>query len=205
VYTVGNPIRAEILALPAPDKRFNHPEQTIHLLVLGGSLGAQAINLSLPKALAKLPEAIRPAVWHQTGEKHLADTRKAYEMAGVKAEIVPFIVEMDKAYSWADVVLCRAGASTIAELCAVGLGGILVPFPYAIDDHQTANAQFMSTQQAAILVQQAHLTVDSLAEMLEKLGGSSGEQCVTMAKAAYALRQVDATEKIITICKEIYQ
>lgn len=204
VYTVGNPVRAEILGLPSPDRRFNHLEPTKRLLVLGGSLGAQAINLLLPKALAKMPEAIRPSVLHQAGEKNLADTLKAYEMAGVKAEIVPFIVEMDKAYSWADVVLCRAGALTVTELCAAGLGAILVPFPYAIDDHQTANAQFMAKQQAAIVIQQAELTVDSLAEMLKKLIGSS-EQCLMMAKAAYSLRQVDATEKIITICKEIYQ
>jgi len=203
VYTVGNPVRAEILRVPPPAQRFNHLEQVKHLLVLGGSLGAQAINVLLPKALAQLPEAIRPSVLHQTGEKHLADTRKAYENAGIKAEIVPFIVEMDKAYAWADVVLCRAGALTIAELCAVGLGAILVPFPYAIDDHQTANARFMADKQAAMMVQQAALTEDNLAKMLEKIGGS-GEQCIAMAEAAYALRQVDATEKIITVCKEIY-
>lgn len=204
VYTVGNPVRAEILSIPSPDQRFNHPEPNKRLLVLGGSLGAQAINSILPKALAKLPEAIRPLILHQTGEKHFEDTQKAYESAGVQAKIVPFIVEMDKAYSWADVVLCRAGALTIAELCAVGLGAILVPFPYAIDDHQTANAQFMAKQQAAIVVQQAALTVEMLAEMLEKLVGSN-EECIKMAKAAYSLREPQATEKIMTMCKEIYQ
>lgn len=204
VYTVGNPVRAEILCLPSPDQRFTHAEPVQRLLVLGGSLGAQAINLLLPKALATLPEAKRPAILHQTGEKHLADTQKAYEMVGVKGEIVPFIVEMDKAYSWADVVLCRAGALTITELCAVGLGAILVPFPYAIDDHQTANAQFMANQQAAIVVQQADLSVESLAQLLEKVVNSSGE-CIKMAKAAYTLREADATDKIINICKEIYQ
>ena len=203
VYTVGNPVRAEILDLPAPNLRLNRPEQAKQLLVLGGSLGAQAINLLLPKALAKLPEALRPSVWHQTGEKHLADTRKAYENAGVTAEIVPFIVEMDKAYAWADMVLCRAGASTIAELCAVGLGAILVPFPYAIDDHQTANANFMATGHAAIVMQQAALTDDNLVEVLKKLMGPGG-QCMAMAQAAYALRQADATDKIIAMCKEMY-
>ncbi len=204
VYTVGNPVRAEILRLPPPDQRFNHGEPIQRLLVLGGSLGAQAINLLLPKALATLPEGMRPAILHQTGEKHGADTQKAYELAGVKGEIVPFIVEMDKAYSWADMVLCRAGALTIAELCAVGLGAILVPFPYAIDDHQTANAQFMAKQRAAIVVQQADLTMERLANLLEKVVGSSAE-CVKMAKAAYTLREADSTDKIITICKEIYQ
>jgi len=202
VYTVGNPLRNEIARFSAPDRRVNHAEQVKHLLVLGGSLGAQAINELLPKALAKLPANIRPAVWHQTGEKHFTSTLKAYENVGVIAEITPFIVEMDKAYAWADVVLCRAGALTIAELCAVGLGAILVPFPYAIDDHQTANANFMVKQHAALLVQQAALTEDRLAGLLEELCGS-GEQCMAMAQAAYALRKIDATEKIITVCKEI--
>ncbi len=203
VYTVGNPVRAEILNLPSPDQRLTPSKTRKHLLVLGGSLGAAAINTLLPKALARLPEAIRPSVLHQTGEKHLADTRQSYENAGVEAEIVPFIVEMDKAYSWADVVLSRAGALTIAELCAAGLGAILVPFPYAIDDHQTANANFMAEKEAAILMQQSALTEESLADILKKLG-ESDEQCRAMGKAAYALRQFDATEKIMTICKEIY-
>lgn len=202
VYTVGNPVRKEIAGFSAPSKRVSHTDQVKHLLVLGGSLGAQAINDLLPKALAKLPASVRPAVWHQTGEKHIASTQKAYENAGVIAEMTPFIVEMDKAYAWADVVLCRAGALTVAELCAAGVGAILVPFPYAIDDHQTANANFMVKQHAALLVQQAVLTEDRLAELLEELCGSD-EQCMAMAQAAYALRKVDATEKIITVCKEI--
>jgi UDP-N-acetylglucosamine--N-acetylmuramyl-(pentapeptide) pyrophosphoryl-undecaprenol N-acetylglucosamine transferase len=202
VYTVGNPVRAEILALPAPAQRFNRLDEAKHLLVLGGSLGAQAINELLPHALAKLPEAVRPMVLHQTGEKHLADTKKAYENAGVKADIVPFIIEMDKAYAWADVVLCRAGALTIAELCAVGLGAILVPFPHAIDDHQTANANFMAKQNAAIVVQQILLTENKLIELLEKLCRSN-DLCMAMANAAYALRKADAAEKIMTVCFEV--
>ncbi len=202
VQTVGNPVRDEIAHLPAPQERFNHSDPVKRLLVLGGSLGAQAINELLPQALAQLPEKVRPMVLHQTGEKHLASALQAYQRARVTADIVPFIVEMDKAYAWADVVLCRAGALTIAELCAVGLGAILVPFPHAIDDHQTANAHFMVKEQAALLEQQAVLTETKLAGLLEELCNSS-KKYIEMAKAAYALRQVDTTERIITVCKEI--
>ena len=205
VRTVGNPVREEIIALPSPNLRAERADQKIkHLLVLGGSLGAQAINQLLPKALAQLPIAIRPKVLHQTGEKHLAETIKSYHTAGVTAEIVPFIIEMDKAYLWADVVLCRAGALTIAELCAAGLGAVLVPFPYAIGDHQTANANFMADNQAALLVQQAELTDCLLADILTMLCHSN-EKCKAMAQAAYALRQTKATHTIVTICQEISQ
>ncbi len=208
VRTVGNPVREEIIALPSPDDRPNtqidQPDRPRHLLVLGGSLGAEAINELLPKALAQLPERIRPKVLHQTGEKHLFVTLKSYEAEGVAAEIVPFIVEMNKAYSWADMVLCRAGALTIAELCAAGLGAVLVPFPYAIGDHQTMNANFMVQNHAALLVQQANLTEYILAGILKMLCSSS-EKCKAMAKAAYALRQADATKNIVTVCQEIGQ
>ncbi|MCD6038733.1 MAG: murG [Gammaproteobacteria bacterium] len=201
VHTVGNPVRDEIVNTPPPDKRFSPQKKAKKLLILGGSLGAQAINELLPKALARLPATKRFSVWHQSGEKHLANTLKAYENAGLEAQVVPFINEMDKAYAWADVVLCRAGALTISELCTVGLGAILVPFPNAIDDHQTANANFMAEKSAAWLVQQAVLSVDKLASLLEDLWDS--EQYKAMAQAAYTLRKVDATEKIVTLCKEI--
>lgn len=211
VLTVGNPVREEIMALPSPNERLersdrvDQPDQTKnlkHLLVLGGSLGAQAINELLPKALAQLPAEIRPKVLHQTGDKHLEETIKCYNTAGVTADIVPFIIEMDKAYLWADVVLCRAGALTIAELCAAGLGAVLVPFPYAVGDHQTANANFMVDNHAALLVQQAVLTESMLADILQMLCRSN-EKCKTMAKAAYTLRQADATHTIVTVCQEV--
>ncbi|EKD55304.1 MAG: hypothetical protein ACD_60C00015G0012 [uncultured bacterium] len=199
VMTVGNPVREEIAALS-----FSFPDKRAHfrLLILGGSLGAAAINQLVPHALQKIPIELRPEVYHQTGEKHYADTVKIYQSVGVTANIVPFIKEMDRAYTWADVVLCRAGALTIAELCAAGRGAILVPFPAAIDDHQTANAHFMAAQEAALLIQQSALTADKLADVLQELI-QSPERYYAMGKAAYALRKVDAAERIINIFEEI--
>jgi UDP-N-acetylglucosamine--N-acetylmuramyl-(pentapeptide) pyrophosphoryl-undecaprenol N-acetylglucosamine transferase len=199
IITVGNPVRKEIVDLSAPEKG-RRPRQA--LLILGGSLGATAINKLLPKALAKLPEEMRPDVYHQTGEKHYADTVAAYQAASVNAKIVPFIKEMGAAYKWADLVVCRAGALTVAELCAAGVGAILVPFPYAIDDHQTANADFMARQNAALLIQQMDLTDDKLADILQEFI-QSPERCQSMAMAAYRLRKADATEKVVSVCKEI--
>ncbi len=201
VVTIGNPIRHEIAALPEPMTRLTQ-HRDITLLVLGGSLGAQAINQLIPQALAALPLEKRPQVYHQAGEKHYADTVTAYQKAGVTAKIAPFIKDMDHAYSTADFVLCRAGALTVAELCAVGVGAILVPFPHAIDDHQTANANVMVTKGAALLAPQATLTVDKLAALVNELVESPTRR-QAMAEAAYLLRQVDATEKVLTICEEI--
>lgn len=195
VVTVGNPVRSEILEMAFPNRGKN---ARLALLVVGGSLGATAINQLLPKALAMLPEAIRPEVYHQTGEKHYLDTVTAYERAGVSAKIVPFIKEMHEAYAWADMVVCRSGALTVAELCAAGLGAVLVPFPYAIDDHQTANANFMAAQGAALLVQQSALTADKLADILQEFIQSPA-RCQMMADAAYQLRMPDATQKVLSV------
>ena len=199
VITVGNPVRNEIVEKTLPH-RGNKSRFT--LLVVGGSLGAAAINTLLPEALAILPESMRPEVYHQTGEKHYTEAMAAYTRAGISARIVPFIKEMHEAYSWADIVLCRSGALTIAELCVAGLGAILVPFPHAIDDHQTANANFMAKQSAAILIQQSALTSDKLADILQEFI-QSPERCQAMAEAAYQLRMADATEKVLSICKEV--
>lgn len=201
VVTTGNPVRTEIAALPAPSAqtRSNKP---LRLLVLGGSLGAAAINEIVPRTLAKFSAETRPLVYHQTGEKHWNDAMKAYQQAGVAAEVKPFITEMNQAYAWADIVLCRAGALTIAELCAAGLGAILVPFPHATDDHQTANANYMVQNDAAFLIQQNELTEEKLAEILQQFS-SSPDKCLMMANAAYALRKVEATDKVFKICKEI--
>ncbi len=199
--TTGNPVRKEISAVIAPENRLVNRAKP-RLLIFGGSLGATALNELLPKALAKLPESIRPDIMHQAGNIQFADTAKAYATLGLSAHVVPFINEMDKAYEWADVVLCRAGALTIAELCAVGLGAILVPYPYAVDDHQTANANYMAQGKAAILVQQADLSVDVLVKLLQELC-SSADKRMAMAKAAFQLRKIDATEKVLNICEEI--
>ncbi len=201
IMTTGNPVRSEITGLKSPDMRLTNRSKP-HLLILGGSLGATALNELLPKALAALPESMRPDIMHQAGVTQFADTAKAYEALGLKAEVIPFINEMDKAYEWADVVLCRAGALTIAELCAVGLGAILVPYPYAVDDHQTANANYMAKEKAAILIQQADLSVDVLVSLLTELCGSADKR-MAMAKAAFQLRRVDATERVLNICEEI--
>lgn len=200
--TTGNPVRATIAGLSEPTERMQGHSRPWRLLILGGSGGALAINEMVPKALAKLPEGERPEVYHQTGEKYFAQTQELYRSAGIQAKISPFIDDMDKAYAWADVVLCRSGALTIAELCAAGVGAILIPFPYAVDDHQTENAKYMSNQQAAILMQQSTLTEEGLADLLKELGASP-EKRLAMAKAAYQLRRVDATRKVLTICEEV--
>ncbi len=199
VVTVGNPVRKEIIDMPFPRRGLH---SRVHLLVLGGSLGATAINKLVPQALALLPEDVRPDVYHQTGEKHCAEAIAAWQQAGVSARIVPFIKEMHDAYAWADIVVCRSGALTVAELCAAGLGAILVPFPHAIDDHQTANARFMADRHAALLVKQSELTAARLADILQEFI-QSPERCQAMAQAAWKLRVADATDKILTICREI--
>lgn len=202
IITTGNPVRREIAELPSPDSRFQGRDQTLRLLVVGGSLGAHAINDLLPKALAKLAVGDRPSVYHQTGEKHFEQTVKAYEAAGVTAKVVPFIADMSDAYAWADIILCRAGALTVSELCAAGLGAILVPYPYAVDDHQTANANYLVKHKAALLVQQSALTEDNLADMIKQLSVSPAKR-IDMARAAYELRKTDATTKVLEICGEI--
>lgn len=200
--TVGNPVRDELIQLPNPEERFQVSHARLRLLILGGSLGAQAINELLPKALARIPAIDRPEVLHQTGEKHAETTTHAYATAEVQARVVPFIDKMATAYGWADVVLCRSGALTVAELCAVGLGAILVPFPFAIDDHQTANANYLVKQGAAQLIQQSALTETRLVDLLKQLSASA-DQRLTMARAAYQLRKVDAADRVLQICEEI--
>lgn len=202
VITTGNPVRTEIANLPNPEQRFQTKNPRLRLLVFGGSLGATAINLLVPQAIAKIPENERPEIFHQTGEKNFEETQKAYLAAGVTAEIKPFIVEMDKAYEWADIALCRAGALTIAELCAAGLGAILVPLPNSIDDHQTANAQFMANNKAAWLMPQRELSPDRLAYLLKDLN-LDREKCYLMAQSAYKSRKIHATEQVLKICQEI--
>jgi UDP-N-acetylglucosamine--N-acetylmuramyl-(pentapeptide) pyrophosphoryl-undecaprenol N-acetylglucosamine transferase len=203
VITIGNPIRHEIEMLPSPQDRVRGPR--MRLLVLGGSLGAQALNDVVPRALAKLGPAERPEILHQTGEKHFAATQQFYGSMGLKATLAPFIQEMAHAYSWADMVLCRAGALTVAELCAAGLGAILVPFPFATDDHQTANARFMVDNKAGLCIQQAALTEAGLAEVLKQFS-QSPERRIAMGQAAYQLRKVNVAEKFYEIlCEAVLQ
>ncbi len=200
--STGNPVRDEISRIPAPELRFQGRTNPMRLLIIGGSLGANVINHLIPSVLAKIPENMRPMVYHQTGEKHFEGTVIAYQRLGVTGNIVPFITDMESAYSWADLVLCRAGALTIAELCAAGLGSVLVPYPFAADDHQTANAAYLVKHQAALLIQQVELTENSLVEILKELSESSAKR-MRMAKAAYSLRQPEATINVLKFCEEI--
>lgn len=201
-FTVGNPVRKELEKFPSPEQRFavTNPHRSLRILILGGSLGAQVFNRLLPEAFAQMPLDQRPEVHHQTGEKHLEETVAYYALHDVKATIAPFIANIAEAYSWADIIVCRAGALTLAELCAVGLGAILVPFPHAIDDHQTANARYLAQQGAAWLVQQKDLTGEKLVQMLQQLANNPEER-LKMAMSAYKLRQINVADKILRICE----
>jgi UDP-N-acetylglucosamine--N-acetylmuramyl-(pentapeptide) pyrophosphoryl-undecaprenol N-acetylglucosamine transferase len=202
VDVVGNPVRVEIENLPSPDERLIPYRSPMRFLVLGGSLGAKALNDVVPHMLAKLAESHRPEVLHQAGDKHIEETKNLYKSMGMQADVQAFIKDMARAYSWADVVLCRAGALTVAELCAAGLGAIFVPYPLAVDDHQTANANFMVKEQAALCIQQAVLTAEQLADIVGELSRLP-EKRLAMARSAYQLRRVGVVEKIYEICREV--
>ncbi|MCK9379974.1 MAG: undecaprenyldiphospho-muramoylpentapeptide beta-N-acetylglucosaminyltransferase [Sulfuritalea sp.] len=195
---VGNPVRPEIAALPAPTVRYAQHSGPLRLLVVGGSLGAQALNEALPKALAMIPEHERPAVVHQAGERHLPTLKSHYIAAGVEADCVAFINDMAGAYDRADLVICRAGALTVAELAAAGVASLLVPFPHAVDDHQTSNARFLSTAGAAILLPQDQLTPARLAE----IRNLSRQQLTQMAEKARELALPEATAEVARACQE---
>lgn len=196
--TVGNPVRKEILALPGPDERMSGRNGRIRLLVLGGSGGALAINRMVPAALARLPEERRPEVRHQAG-RTLEQARAAYAEHGTDGEVVAFIEDMAAAYAWADLVVCRAGALTVAELAAAGLGALLIPFPFAVDDHQSANGAYLVERGAAVLIQQRDLDPARLAEELDRLCGDRG-RLRSMAEAARAAAWPRATHDIVEAC-----
>ena len=196
----GNPVRREIATIAAPEERFRGRSGPLRLLVVGGSLGAQALNDTVPRALALLEE--RPHVVHQAGEKHLEALRAAYAAAGVQGTLVAFIDDMARHYAEADLVICRAGAVTVAELSAGGLASILVPFPYAVDDHQTANARFLADAGAAVLIQQRDLSPERLAELLRSLDRPA---LLRMAKSARALGKPEAARVVAERCMELAQ
>ena len=196
----GNPVRADIAALPAPQARYTARSGKLNVLVVGGSLGAQALNEALPKALALLGEQERPSVLHQTGKKHFEAVLQFYKQAGVNADVRSFIDDMANQYAKADVVICRAGALTIAELAAAGVASVLVPFPFAVDDHQTYNARFLSEQGAAVLLPQKELSAEKLAQLLRDL---NREKLLAMAQAARSLAKPEATQAVVAVCKEL--
>lgn len=196
----GNPVRADIAALPEPQARFAGRSGKLNVLVVGGSLGAQALNDALPQTLAMLSEQERPQVLHQTGKKNFDAVQKLYAQAGVSADIRAFLDDMANQYAKADVVICRAGALTIAELAAAGVASVLIPFPFAVDDHQTHNARFLSEHGAAVLLPQKDLSAEGLAQLLR---GLSREKLLTMAQAARSLAKPDATQAVANVCMEL--
>jgi len=194
----GNPVRREISALPSPEQRFQGRSGPLRILVVGGSLGAQALNEVLPKAIALLAE--KPRVVHQAGEKHLETLQKNYAGAGVQGELLAFIDDMASRYAAADLVICRAGAVTVSELAAGGVASVLVPFPHAVDDHQTANARFLSERGAAILIQQGDLTPGKLAGLIASLDRS---KLLDMASKARSLGKPDAARVVAQRCMQL--
>jgi len=197
---VGNPVRADIAALPEPAQRYANRSSKLKVLVVGGSLGAQALNEALPKALALLGEDERHDVVHQSGKKHFDAVKGLYAQVGVRADIRAFLDDMAQQYADADVGICRAGALTVAELAAAGVASVLVPFPFAVDDHQTHNARFLSEQGAAILLPQKELSAERLAQLLREL---TREKLLAMAQAARGLAKPDATAQVAQICAEL--
>ncbi|GAB3261975.1 UDP-N-acetylglucosamine--N-acetylmuramyl-(pentapeptide) pyrophosphoryl-undecaprenol N-acetylglucosamine transferase [Chitinimonas naiadis] len=197
---VGNPVRPDIAQLPAPAERFAGRSGPLRLLVVGGSLGAVALNEVVPKALALLDPAVRPQVLHQAGQKQIDTLRRNYQAAGVAGDCQPFIDNMAQAYAEADLVICRAGALTVAELAAAGVASILVPFPHAVDDHQTGNATYLAEVGAAILIQQRELTAEWLAQRLQELNRN---RLLAMADAARTRALPNATKVVADIVEEV--
>ena len=203
-HWVGNPVRAEIAALPSPGQRYQQRADDaapLQVLVVGGSLGAVALNDNVPAALALLAAEERPQLVHQAGEKNLAALQASYAQHAVTADCQAFIADMAAAYAQADVVICRAGALTIAELAAAGVASILVPYPHAVDDHQTGNAQFLAQAGAAVLLPQSELTAARLAELLR----TPREEWQRMAERARELARPEATAAVMQACMELGQ
>jgi UDP-N-acetylglucosamine--N-acetylmuramyl-(pentapeptide) pyrophosphoryl-undecaprenol N-acetylglucosamine transferase len=194
---VGNPVRVAIAQLPAPAERFVGRSGPLQLLVLGGSLGAQALNELIPQAIALIPEPMRPRITHQSGAKHLETLLRNYREAGVQAEAVGFIDDVAARYGAADVVICRAGALTVSELAAAGVASVLVPFPFAVDDHQTHNAAFLADAGAAVVIQQRALSARGLADLLI---GFTRDKLLEMAERARSLAKPGATDTVANVC-----
>ena len=199
--TVGNPVREDIAAVAAPAARFGNREGPLRLLVLGGSQGALALNKTVPAALSKLPVADRPIVRHQCGTLTFDAAREAYDSHGIDVDLVPFIEDMASAYAWADLVVCRAGALTVAELCAVGLPALFVPYPGAVDDHQTANARPMADAGAAVIIDESMLSPDVLAGQLQEWLSDRGE-LLHKAEKSHGLDKPNALHRITELCLE---
>lgn len=198
VSFVGNPVRAEIAALPEPALRYAGHEGALRILVLGGSQGAVALNELVPEALAALVQTQALLIRHQAGKKNLEKATAKYRALGVEAEVLPFIDDMAAIYAWADLVVCRSGALTVSEIAAAGVASVLIPYPHAVDDHQTENGKFLSVAGAAKLFRQQDLTATTLAAELQPL--LSREKLLQMATAARALAKPEATDNVVAAC-----
>ncbi|MBT9552899.1 MAG: undecaprenyldiphospho-muramoylpentapeptide beta-N-acetylglucosaminyltransferase [Hydrogenophaga sp.] len=197
---VGNPLRAEFLRQAPPAERFAGRRGPLRLLVVGGSLGAKALNDTVPQALALMPAEQRPQVIHQSGEKQIDALRANYEAAGVQAELTPFIQDTASAFAEADLIVCRAGASTVTEIAAVGAAALFVPFPHAVDDHQTTNARFLVEAGGAWLVPQTAFTPASLAQTLQ---GLDRQQLLAMATQAQQVQKTGAVAAVVAACEQL--
>jgi len=198
----GNPVRETITNLPLPKIRYTQREDDMRILVLGGSQGALVLNETIPVALSKLSKQQSLQIWHQCGERHLEVTTKLYRNVNINAKVAAFIDDMSEAYAWADVVICRAGALTISEIAATGVASLLIPFPHAVDDHQTKNAQWLAKSGAAILMPQAKCSAELLCETLQRLIADGREGILVMAEKARQLAQPEATHKVANYCLE---
>ena len=198
--TIGNPVRADVLKIPEPSLRFSNRSGPLRVLVMGGSLGAQILNHTLPQVFAQLKVSSRPVIRHQCGRGRSDSVQIMYDGFGVKAECIDFIEDVTEAYAWADWVICRAGALTVSELAACGLGAWYIPFPHAVDDHQTLNAQHVTQRGGGVLLPQSTLTVDLLVSRLQHW---SRRDCEFASKLAYSCGRRDAVDRLLTACEEI--
>jgi UDP-N-acetylglucosamine--N-acetylmuramyl-(pentapeptide) pyrophosphoryl-undecaprenol N-acetylglucosamine transferase len=198
---IGNPVRQEIFAVPPPATRFAQRNGAIRILVIGGSLGAMKLNAVVPFALARIASSVNVEVRHQAGERWIESARKSYADAKVSADVKPFIEDMAEAYAWADLVICRAGALTVSELAAAGVASILVPFPHAVDDHQTHNAGYLVQEGAAVLIADRDVTAERLADELQRLCAGRGK-LLAMAERARMLAKPNAAEELAQSCEK---
>ena len=197
---VGNPLRPAFVQQPEPAERLGSRTGPLRLLVVGGSLGARALNETVPKALALIPADKRPTVLHQSGTKQIDELRANYAAAGVQAELTPFIDDTAQAYAQADLIVCRAGASTVTEIAAVGAAAVFVPFPSAVDDHQTTNARFLVDAGGGWLVQQRDLSPEWLADLIQNI---ERPELIRRAQAAKAMQKTNATAEVVAACEEL--
>ena len=189
-----------MLSLPTPDERYAGRTEARRILIIGGSLGARGLNQLLPISLAAIEQAQTLEIWHQTGKQQIDEVSQVYKDKGLKARVTPFIEDMAAAYAWADLLICRSGAMTLAEIASVGLPAVLVPYPHAVDDHQTSNANSFVRIGAAYLMQERDTTAEQMSALLSKLI-SKPEQLLAMANAAYSLRRADAVTMLADSCQ----